>query len=70
MNELVNIDKSVPSLSQHKLISVLLYGNDAFDKTNRKILIRSTIHLKTHTDLTIPFIKSFLLCKILLTQIY
>ena len=40
MNDLMNIKKFLPSLSQDKLISVLLYGNDAFDnKTNSKILI-------------------------------
>ena len=30
MNDQMNIDRSVPSLSQDKLISVLLYGSDAF----------------------------------------
>ena len=40
MNDLINIDRSLPSLSQDKLISILLYGSDAFDnKKNRKILI-------------------------------
>ena len=40
MNDLINIGRSLPSLSQHRLISVLLYGTDAFDnKSNRKILI-------------------------------
>ena len=39
MNDL-NIDRSFPSLSQDKLISILLYGSDAFDnKKNHKILI-------------------------------
>ena len=39
MNDLMNIDRSLPSLSQDKLISVLSYGSDAFDnKKNRKIL--------------------------------
>ena len=36
------IDRSLLSLSQDKLISILLYGSDAFDnKKNRKILICS-----------------------------
>ena len=40
MNDLMNIDRSLPSLSQDKLISVLLYRSDAFDrKRNCKILI-------------------------------
>ena len=40
MNDLINIDRSFPSLSQDKLISILLYGGDAFDnKKNPKILI-------------------------------
>ena len=41
MNDLINIDRSLPSLSQKdKLISILLYGSDAFDnKKNHKILI-------------------------------
>ena len=39
MNDLMNIDRSLPSLSQYKLISVLFYRSDAFDnKTHRKIL--------------------------------
>ena len=68
MNYLINIDRSLPSLSQGQLISILLYGSDAFDnKKNHEILI-CTIQLKTHTDLTIPFSKSSLLCQILLIQ--
>ena len=44
MNDLIDIDGSLLSLSQNKLISILLYGSDAFDnKKNRKILI-CTIH--------------------------
>ena len=39
MNDLINIDRSFPSLSQDKLISILLYGSDAFDNKNPKILI-------------------------------
>ena len=39
MNDLMNIDRSLPSLSHDKLISVLLYGSDAFgNKKNRKVL--------------------------------
>ena len=40
MNDLINIDRSLPLLSQDKIISILLYGSDALDnKKNRKILI-------------------------------
>ena len=40
MNDLMNIDRSLPSLSQGKLISVLLHASDAFDnKTNCKIFV-------------------------------
>ena len=40
MNDLMIIDRSLPSLSQDKLTSILSYGSDAFDnKKNRKILI-------------------------------
>ena len=40
MNDLMNIDRSLPSLSQDNLIIILLYDSDAFDnKKNRKILI-------------------------------
>ena len=47
MNDLMNIDRSLPSLSQDKLISVLLYGSDAFDnKKNRKILICTVQFIK------------------------
>ena len=47
MNDLMNIDRSLPSLSQDKLISSLLYGNDAFDsKKNHKILIFTIQFLK------------------------
>ena len=47
MNDLMNIDRSLPSLSQDKLISSLLYGNDAFDnKKNLKILICTIQFLK------------------------
>ena len=64
MNDLMSIDRSLPSLSQDKLISILLCGSDAFNnKKNRKILICTLCNsLKAHTDLTIPFSKSFLLC--------
>ena len=40
VNDLINTERSLPSLSQDKLISILLYVSDAFDnKKNRKILI-------------------------------
>ena len=40
MNDLMNTNRSLPSLSQDKLISILLYGSNAFDiKKNLKILI-------------------------------
>ena len=41
MNGLMNVDRSLQSLSQDdKLIIVLLYGSDVFDnETNGKILI-------------------------------
>ena len=40
MNDLMNFDRSLPSLSQDNLIIILLYDSDAFDnKKNRKILI-------------------------------
>ena len=60
MNDLMNINRSLLSLNQDKLISVLLYGSDAFDnKTNFKILICTVQPIKSHTDLRIPFSKSF-----------
>ena len=47
MNDLINIDRSLPSLSQDKLISILLYGSDAFDnKKNRKVEICTIQFLK------------------------
>ena len=40
MNDLGNMDRSLPSLSQDKLISVLLYNSDVVhNKKNCKILI-------------------------------
>ena len=40
MNDLMNTNRSLPSLSKDKLISILLYGSNAFDiKKNLKILI-------------------------------
>ena len=40
MNDLMIIDRSLPSLSQDKLTSILSYFSNAFDnKKNRKILI-------------------------------
>ena len=115
MNELINIDRSLSSMIQDKVISCLLYGSDAFyNKTNHKIIIFTLLFIKdtaqkvkfsikdffskcdqirrklriwshllkkslmvnfiflcseTHTDLTIPFSKSFLFCYILVIQI-
>ena len=47
INDWMNIDRSFPSLSQDKLISVLLHGNDAFDsKKNRNILIYTARFIK------------------------
>ena len=60
MNDLKNIDKYLQSLSQDKLISVLLYGSHAFEnKTNRKILNFIVQFIKYFT---IAFYKFFLLC--------
>ena len=40
MNDLMSIDRSLPTLSQDKLINILLYGSDALNsKKNHKILI-------------------------------
>ena len=59
MNDLNNIDKYLQSLSQGKLISVLLYGSDVFEnKTNRKILNFIVQFIKYFT---IHFYKFFLL---------
>ena len=46
MNDLVSIDRYVPSVSQSKLISVLFYGSDAFDKKAIIILFCFTGVLK------------------------
>ena len=35
----MNIDRSVPASRQYKLVSILLYGSDTCDKTNRMTLI-------------------------------
>ena len=60
MNDSMNINRSLLSLNQNKLISVLLYGSDAFDnKTNFKILICTVQPIKSHTDLRMAFSKSF-----------
>ena len=57
----MNIGRSLPSLSQDKLISVLLYGSDAFDnKKNRKILICTVQFIKASHRFDDS--KSFLLC--------
>ena len=53
MNDLMIIDRSLSSLSQDKLISILLYGSDAFDnKKNRKILICTIQFIKDSHSLT------------------
>ena len=44
MNDLINIDRSLPSLSQEKLVSILLYGSDAFDKKKNRDILICTIH--------------------------
>ena len=63
MNDLMNNDRSLPSMSQDKLISILLYGSDAFDnKKNSKIVNCAIQVIKTYIDLTILFSQSFLLC--------
>ena len=47
MNDLINIDRSLLSLSQDEVINVLLYGSDAFDnKKNRKSLICTVQFIK------------------------
>ena len=47
MNELMNIDTSLLSVSQVKLISVLLYESDAsHNKTNRNVLICTVQFIK------------------------
>ena len=39
MNDSTNIDRSLPSLNDNKLVSLVLYGRDTFDnKICRKIL--------------------------------
>ena len=59
MNDLMNINRSLLSLNQDKLIILLLYGSEAFDnKTNFKILICTVQPIKFHTDLRIAFSKS------------
>ena len=59
MIDLTNINRSLLSLNQDKLISFLLYGTDVFhNKTNFKILICIVQPIKSHTDLRIPFSKS------------
>ena len=63
MNDLMDIDRFLPSLSQDKLIIVLLYGSDAFDyKKNHKILICTIEFIKDSHRFDDPFSKSFLLC--------
>ena len=65
MNDLMNIDRSLPLLSQDKLISILLYGSDDFDnKNSRKILICTIQFIKDSHRFSDSksFSKSFLLC--------
>ena len=53
MNDLIIIDRSPSSLSQDKLINILLYGSDAFgNKKNRKILICTIQFIKDSHSLT------------------
>ena len=60
MNDSINIDRSLPSSSQDKLISVLLYENDGFDnKKNRKILICTVQFIKDSHNFTMPFLNPF-----------
>ena len=52
MNDLINIDRSLASLTQDKVINILLQGSDAFDKKkNRKILICTIIFIKRLTQI-------------------
>ena len=52
MNDLINIDRSLPSLTQDKVINILLQGSDAFDKKkNRKILICTIIFIRRLTQI-------------------
>ena len=52
MNDLMNIDRSLPSLTQDKVINILLPCSDAFDKKkNRKILICTIIFIKGLTQI-------------------
>ena len=52
MNDLINIDRSLPYLTQDKVISILLQGSDAFDKKkNRKILICTIQFIKRLTQI-------------------
>ena len=47
INNLMNIERFFPLLSQEKLTSVLLYGSDALDsKKNRKVLICTVQFIK------------------------
>ena len=64
LNDLMNVDNSIPSLSQDKLISVLLYEIDAFDKKiNFKVQICTVQFIKnSHRYDDSHLSKSFLLC--------
>ena len=61
MNDLMNIDRSLPSLGQDKLISILLYCSDAFDnKKNHKILIWTVQFIKDTQIWRFPFLNLLL----------
>ena len=64
LNDFMNIGNSIPSLSQDKLISVLLYEIDAFDKKiNFKVQICTVQFIKdSHRYDDSHLSKSFLLC--------
>ena len=44
MNDLMNIDRSFPSVSQFKLINVLFYGKDAFGNKFRRLLFNRDLN--------------------------
>ena len=64
LNDFMNIGNSIPSLSQDKLISVLLYEIDAFDKKiNCNVQICTVQFIKdSHRYDDSHLSKSFLLC--------
>ena len=71
MNNVINIDRSLPSLRQDRLIGAVLYGSDAFNiKTNCKILICTLQFIKnSHIFLTVcfPNLLDFAYLKILMS---